>query len=79
MHISFSASILIEEVKHYLRPLFSISEKEKEIYRCFSVTQSEEDLVIPSLLAMQWFFSRHFDINHLIEKELALIAPEGMY
>ena len=67
------------DIKPYLRPLFSMSEEEKEIYRCLSVTRSEEDLVIPSPLAMQWLLSRHFDINHLIEKELALIAPEGMY
>ena len=73
------APIPIEEVKPYLRPLSSMSEEEKEIYRCLSVTRSEEDLVIPSPLAMQWLLSRHFDINHLIEKELAVIAPEGMY
>ena len=29
--------------------------------------------------AISWFLERHFDINYLIQKGLALEAPKGMY
>ena len=29
--------------------------------------------------ATNWLYSHHFDVNGLIEKGLALVAPEGMY
>ena len=32
-----------------------------------------------AFLAISWLIERHFDINYLINKGLAIEAPEGMY
>ena len=78
----------IETVKPYLRPMSSMTEEEKDEVRKLGVcydgafhndiydigTSMEE-----AFLAISWLLERHFDINYLIQKGLALEAPEGMY
>ena len=72
----------------YLRPMSSMTEEERNeviklgvCYDCafhndiYDIGISMEE----SFFAISWFLERHFDINHLIEKGLALEAPEGMY
>lgn len=70
----------IDVVKPYLRPMDSMTEEEVAEFE--SITEdllehgtSEEiwDTVI------DWLNAHHFDHRHLIEKGLALEAPEGMY
>lgn len=62
-----------ESVKPYLRPMSSMTDDEWREYKqamyksSFSFT--EED----------WFNSHYFDHRGLIDKGLALEAPEGMY
>ena len=60
----------IGEVKPYLRKMSSMTEKEDNEY-------------INTFLAMwdavDWLNAHHFDYRGLIEKGLALEAPEGMY
>lgn len=63
------------EVKPYLRPMSSMTEDEKEEYQAFfnydGVEYPEEYI--------DWLNAHHFDYRGLIEKGLALEAPEGMY
>lgn len=61
--------INIEEVKPYLRPISSMTEKEKK-----ELSNYEN-----SVQRIDFFYSHHIDCRFMIEKGLALIAPEGMY
>ena len=60
----------IDHIKPYLRPMSSM-------------TKEEENEYINTFLAMwdavDWLNAHHFDYRDLIEKGLALEAPEGMY
>ena len=68
--------IEIEYVKPYLRPMSSMTKKEKkEIYASFSPTGQE----LFSLPYVDWLNAHHFDYHGLIEKGVALEAKEGMY
>ena len=69
-----------DNYKPYLRPMSSMTEEEVAEFE--SITEellehgtSEEiwDTVI------DWLNAHHFDHRHLIEKGLAIEAPEGMY
>ena len=68
-------------VRPYLRPMSSMTKKEKN---------SNDDLLekiykmppvghIHVAMITDWLLERHFDIHDLISKGLALEAPEGMY
>jgi len=60
-------------VRPYLRPLSSMTEEEQYEYN----TAIDKD-VEPERF-VDWFNAHHFDYRGLIEKGLALTAPEGMY
>ena len=75
-------------IRPYLRPMSSMTEEEKnEVVKLgvcydgafhndvYDVGTSMEE----AFLAISWLLERHFDINYLIEKGLALEAPKGMY
>lgn len=59
-------------VKPYLRSMSSMTEEEKEELRTLKWTKLEHYTV-------DWLNEHHFDYRGLIEKGLALEAPEGMY
>lgn len=75
-------------IKPYLRPMSSMTEEEKKEVEKLGVcydgafhndiydvgTSMEE-----AFAAISWLLERHFDINYLIQKGLALEAPDGMY
>lgn len=65
----------IESIKPYLRPISSMTEEEAIEYA------SEWDKRAPYGVypACDWLNVHHFDYRGLIEKGLALEAPEGMY
>lgn len=78
--------------KPYLRPMSSMTEEEKrEIYNWlvendvdwfdFNKLRLDEILISfdSSWLLINWLNEHHFDYHGLIEKGLALAAPEGMY
>lgn len=93
----------IHGIKPYLRPMSTMTEKEKEeLFNlcdfCRSYCDTDDyshygieiisqycvnDRLIPentvSFQAIDWLYAHHFDIRGLIEKGLALKAPEGMY
>ena len=64
-----------EFIKPYLRSMSSMTEEEKIDYQAFfnydGVEYPEEYI--------DWLNAHHFDYRGLIEKGLALEAPEGMY
>jgi hypothetical protein len=68
----------------YLRPMSSMTEKEKfEIWGKFYEKDGRgfPDGIKESMVFdyVDWLNIRHFDFRGLIEKGLALEAPEGMY
>lgn len=62
----------------YLRPMLSMTEDEEKEYSktCFF---SHEIGDIPTLETFDWLNKHYFDYRGLIEKGLAIEAPEGMY
>ena len=84
----------IENVKPYLRPMSSMTEEEKDelrqehikdeklfaecITKAANGDSSMRGKVVPHF-AVDWCNKNHFDYRGLIEKGLALVAPEGMY
>jgi len=74
------AAVPVEEIKPYLRPMSSMTEEEKKEYDKFYPLLPRD--LMPPHIALQmfdWLNARHFDYRGLIEKGLALEAPEGMY
>lgn len=86
------------EVKPYLRPMPSMTEKERKEYKVMNVLDKcdefsyiekniedikkngEENYIqLPRTHAQDYLNSIHVDYRGLIEKGLALEAPEGMY
>ena len=68
----------IENIKPYLRPMSSMTEEEKEeerkLWDIITITRNDLHYIYTDFL-----LSHHFDYCGLIEKGLALEAPEGMY
>jgi hypothetical protein len=76
----------IREIKPYLRPMSSMTKEEKYTYRHMlgATLNSEKESIMfvyvedfPAVI--DWLNAHHFDYRDLIEKGLALEAPEGMY
>lgn len=75
------------QIKPYLRPMSSMTEEEYKQYRKFSYygaagyrnNDYKEMVATPSFEKMDFLNAHHFDYRGLIEKGLALEAPEGMY
>lgn len=79
----------LENCKPYLRPMSSMTVEEirYKLSKFFKIinTNIEEVGYIPTLNSdsaieyINWLNANHFDYRGLIEKGLALEAPEGMY
>ena len=75
------------EFKPYLYPLSSMGEELKNFLRWKLTTprhdsfseESIEDLLNNNMQVIHFCYEYHLDINGLIERGLALEAPEGMY
>lgn len=73
------------EIKPYLRPMSSMGEDEKEEFRVvggvMSYNPQNDSWAISAFTpeAYDWLNAHHFDFRDLIEKGLALEAPEDMY
>ena len=61
-------------VKPYLRPMSSMTDDERKEFERFS----HLSIGLAPIL-MDWIYSHHLDCCGLIEKNLALEAPNGMY
>jgi len=73
-------------VKPYLRPISSMTEEERYTYRhMLGATLNSEGESIMFVYVedfhtvIDWLLSKYFDYRGLIEKGLALEAPEGIY
>ena len=78
LHSYTSSSV--EDIRPYLRPMSSMTEEERNEY--LSIKMQETVRVIsPEAISeiMDWLNAHHFDFRGLIEKGLALEAPEDMY
>ena len=79
----------ITDYKPYLRPMSSMTKKEKEEYYSFYFVAAipihfADEIVpnridIPNYEVFDWLNAHYFDYRGLIEKGLAIEAPEGMY
>ena len=75
----------IDEFKPYLRPLSSMTEEERDEYFDFRnqelqrVAFAEVGRESAIVEISDWLNKKMFDCRGLIEKGLALEAPEGMY
>lgn len=76
----------VDHIKPYLRPMSSMTDEEKYTYRHMlgATLNSEGESIMfvyvedfPAVI--DWLNAHHFDFRDLIEKGLALEAPEGMY
>ena len=66
----------IIDIKPFLRPMSSMTEEEWELY---NNEATPENVLVPLATEIDWLNAHHFDYRGLIEKGLALEAPEGMY
>lgn len=66
-------------IKPYLRPMSSMTEEEVFEYLSACDKDYKDSLTTPRHSGVDWLNSHHFDYSGLIEKGLALVAPEGMY
>jgi len=71
----------ISEFIPYLRPMSSMTEEEKAIYSNYKIVVRGLGIMFEHNLdcVTEWLLKHHFDYRGLIEKGLALEAPEGMY
>lgn len=66
----------------YLRPMSSMTEEEEKEYTNIdnrSYSCPKDYAHIPAQNRIDWLNAHHFDYRGLIDKGLALEAPEGMY
>jgi len=72
-------SCSIKEVKPYLRPMSSMTDEERKHFENMCCWGKWESGPIITLEAADWLNENHFDYRGLIEKGIALEAPEGIY
>ena len=72
-------------IKPYLRPMSSMTDDERKEYNdivkntidFYNCPKSEK--ICFFIIPIEWLNAHHFDYRGLIEKGLAIEAPEGMY
>lgn len=71
----------IENIKPYLRPMSSMTEEESKDFALLQTDFYVDGFLYPTpaINMVNWLNAHHFDYMGLIEKGLALEAPEGMY
>lgn len=76
----------IEDIKPYLRPMGSMTDKERKDWYSYSRAQYDCEFhpdptlsLFESHLSVDWLVAHHFDYRGLIPNGLALEAPDGMY
>jgi len=65
-----------DEIKPYLRPMSSLTEEEVKEYKHLVAFSGSPD---GAANFINWLNAHHFDYHYLIEKGLAIEAPDGMY
>lgn len=82
-------SVLIENIKPYLCPMWRMTKEEEKEYHnlcyeeeveCYEFGEWTTRIYFHDTMeSIDWLNAHHFDYRGLIEKGLALEAPEGMY
>lgn len=83
-------NLIEDNIKPYLRPMSDMTEKERDEYKRFIFDYEYDDYWHPGKYRdavevymmdelIDWLNAHHFDYCNLIERGLALPAPEGMY
>ena len=67
------------EAKPFLRPMSSMTKKEKEFYNSMFFEIEGDYMAMFPTAVIDWLNSHYFEYRGLIERGLALIAPKGMY
>ena len=75
---SGSSPLNLEKNLPFLRPMSSMTEEEVDEFTQFDVYGNGE-YIMPNYETIDWLNAHHFDYRGLIEKGLAIEAPEGMY
>ena len=76
---------MIESIVPYLRPMSSMTKEERNEYLSIKMQETERvalaEVYRPEAISeiIDWLNKHHFDYCGLIEKGLALKAPEGIY
>ena len=65
--------------KLFLRPMESMTEEEIKEYEKLCIIYDTSGTVLFDINGLNWFNVHHLDYRGLIEKGLAIEAPEGMY
>lgn len=70
-----------QAIKPYLRPMSSMTEEEREDYKAHMKREQIVNVAFYYAIheSYDWLNEHHFDYRGLIERGLALEAPEGMY
>ena len=78
---SYDATISVENFKPYLRLMTRMTEDEDKEFALLQINFYSDGLLYPTaaINMMNWLNAHHFDYYGLIEKGLALEAPEGTY
>ena len=79
---TFNGTYSLELCKPYLRPMDDMTEEERHEYNTIAmhtIVTSKGFVHIEATDLIDWLNARHFDYRALIERGLALEAPEGMY
>lgn len=77
--LEVSGHIPLDFAKPYLRPLSSMTEGERRIYKELSSNFGFTEFHKASAILVGWLNQKMFDYRGLILNGLALEAPEGMY
>ena len=76
----YDAWFSVDTFKPYLRPMSSMTKEEEDEYMIARQKDIAEAYIHATPQnAIDWLNAHHFDYRGLIEKGLALEAPEGMY
>ena len=87
-HINSTYNIEYRKLRPYLKPMSSMTTEEFDEYMHFTkhswegIDKEEDDYYVKVKdrdVYFDWLLEHHFDYRGLIEKGLALEAPEGMY
>lgn len=67
----------IDNIKPYLRPMLSMTEEEH--IKLKAVYDNGSNGLFDEYSHIDWLNANHFDYRGLIEKSLAIVAPDNMY
>lgn len=72
---------LLERTLPYLRPMSSMTAEEYKEYdsKRSHICDEYNRYCFETIESIDWLLEHHFDFRGLLEKDLALEAPEGMY